>query len=282
MFVYLHQKLDESVMASSAKSILHFLVNVSHSLVIVAVGLLASYILRRLIKRFFQKQQKKFAERNYHTASTVMVSLVRYTAYFLICAQVLAAFGIAPQSILAVAGVGGIAIGLGAQSMVADFLAGITILVENQFRVGDTVEIGGKSGTVETIGLRTTRLRSAGGDVHIFPNSQIQVLTNMSKGFNRAVVDVPVAYSERVEHVLEVLRDEMSRVGVSISGAMQEPEVVGITEMNGRWLVIRITADCQVGENWAIERQVRRLVKVRFEKEGIKQPSPLGWEPDEK
>lgn len=243
-----------------------------NSLFVVAGGLIAIFIARKIAGAVFRTSKKKFPEKNYDTVSTILSSLIKYVGYFLIIFQVMSVFGVSTESVLAVAGVGSIAIGFGARGIAEDLITGASILFENQFRVGDTIEVNGKTGAVETIGLRVTTIRGYDGDVHIFPNSTIKIVTNMSKSFNRAVVLVPVSYEEPIGRILEILNDEMSRAGENDDALLSGPQVQGVVEMNNQYLVVRIIADCKVDENWAVERRIRRLVKTRFEAEQIAPP----------
>ena len=129
-----------------------------------------------------------------------------------------------------------VAIGLGAQDIVKDMMAGLFIIMENQFGVGDIVELNGFSGTVESIGIRTTRIRNVDGNVHIVPMGTFLIVTNMSKGFNRAVVDVSVAYGEDIDRVFTVLKKEFKRIFNNnlIDGIIDEPQVWGINELGGQ------------------------------------------------
>ena len=150
------------------------------------------------------------------------------------------------------------------------------ILIEDQFAVGDRITVEGYSGIVEGIGIRTTRIRSADGDLFIIPNGQVKIVTNMSKGFNRAVVDISVAYEEDVDRVMNVMRDELKTAFETnkINGLLGEPQVLGIVDLGDFSVVIRVTADSVIGENWAIERDIRKLIKNRFDKENICIPYP--------
>jgi small conductance mechanosensitive channel len=189
---------------------------------------------------------------------------------------ILSIWGFNPTSLLAIGGVASVAVGLGAQSVIQDILAGIFILTEDQFGVGDVVKIEGCSGTVESVGVRTTRLRSADGDMYIIPNGQIKIVTNMSKGFNRAVVDVGISYGESIDRVIGILTKELEKIYNEhiVEGMIDCPVVLGVEKLDDSCVVIRVKADCSVGENWNVERQLRRLIKNAFDREGIEIPFP--------
>lgn len=229
----------------------------------------------RISKKVIIKSFSRFsAERRSDTVASLLASFVKYIIYFIIFCNILVMWGVNITSVLALGGAVSVAVGLGAQDIVKDMMAGLFIITENQFGVGDIVELNGFSGTVESIGIRTTRIRNPDGNVHIVPNGQISIVTNMSKGFNRAVVDVPVAYSEDIDRVFEVLKNEFKRIFDNnlIEGVIDEPQVWGINELADSAVVIRIVADSQIGENWRIERELRRFILKRFEQENIEIP----------
>ncbi len=272
MLDFLKDILNESTLIPSIKSVLFVGIQIVDCLLVIAFGLFSSFIFRKMIFKFFSN--KKSDNQNYETVITVLSSIVKYSVYFFIFFQILTIFGVSVESIIAVAGVGSIAVGFGAKSIVEDIVTGVSILIEEQFKVGDTVLIGNNSGTVESIGLRTTRIRSYDGDVHIFPNSSIKIVTNMSKEFNRAVIEIPISYECEIEKTLQVINDEMAKSFELLDGLISKPNVQGITKMEPTYLIIRVIADCKIGENWAVERELRRLVKIRFEKEKINPPYP--------
>ncbi len=237
---------------------------------------LANFLVK-IIRKIILKSFSKFsAERHSDTVASLLASLAKYAVYFIIFCNVLVMWGVNITSILALSGAVSVAIGLGAQDIVKDMMAGLFIIMENQFGVGDIVELNGFSGKVESIGIRTTRIRNVDGNVHIVPNGQISIVTNMSKGFNRAVVDVSVAYGEDIDRVFTVLKKEFKRIFNNnlIDGIIDEPQVWGINELGDSAVVIRIAADSRIGENWRIERELRKFILKKFEEENIEIPFP--------
>ncbi|HEX7919240.1 MAG TPA: mechanosensitive ion channel family protein [Gemmatimonadales bacterium] len=179
--------------------------------------------------------------------------------------------------LLAGAGILGLAVSFGAQSLVKDVIAGFFQLMENQFSVGDVVELAGKEGTVEKMNLRVVHVRDGKGHVHIIPNGQIGVVTNMTKGWSRAVVDVGVEYGADLDRAIGVLRDESQRLfddpawHPRFDGA---PDVLGVQELGDSSVVVRTLLRVQPGKQWEVAREFRRRVKLRFDKEGIEIPFP--------
>jgi small conductance mechanosensitive channel len=179
--------------------------------------------------------------------------------------------------ILAGAGILGLAISFGAQSLVKDVISGFFILVENQFAIGDVIEVAGKSGVVEKMTLRVAVLRDAEGIMHVVPNSEIKVVSNKTRGWSRAVVDVGVPYDENVDRALEVLRDEAAQFstdrtwGAQLDGPV---EVLGVESLGDSAVVLRTVIRTQPGSQWSVAREFRRRIKNRFDREHLEIPFP--------
>ena len=185
--------------------------------------------------------------------------------------------------LLAGAGILGLAVSFGAQSLVKDFLSGFFFLLENQFAIGDVIEAGGKVGVVEHITLRIVVLRDVEGVRHIIPNGEIKAVSNRTAGWARAVVDVAVGPAESVERTLAVTRDELARFTQDdewsplLDGT---PEVWGVEAIGDNRVVVRAVARTQAGGQWGVAREIRRRLKNRFDTEGIRLPGiPLAAVP---
>jgi small-conductance mechanosensitive channel len=177
--------------------------------------------------------------------------------------------------ILAGAGILGLAISFGAQSLVRDIITGFFILLEDQFAVGDVVEVAGKSGVVERISLRVVVLRDLEGTMHVIPNGEMKVVSNRTRGWARAVVDVAIPYSEDVDRTLAVVKDEAAQFttdpvwGLQLDGPV---EVLGIEELRDNSVIIRTLLKTQPGSQWNVAREFRRRLKIRFDRETIESP----------
>jgi small-conductance mechanosensitive channel len=185
--------------------------------------------------------------------------------------------------LLAGAGILGLAVSFGAQSLVKDVITGFFLLLENQFALGDVIEVAGKSGVVEQITLRVVVLRDLEGTRHIIPNSEIKTVSNKTAGWGRAVIDVAVGVAESVDRVLAVTQDETARLAQDeewrpmLDGT---PEVWGVETIGDNRVVVRIVARTQPGAQWGIARELRRRLKQRFDAEGIRLPGvPLVAQP---
>jgi small conductance mechanosensitive channel len=179
--------------------------------------------------------------------------------------------------LLAGAGVVGLAVSFGAQSLVKDFFAGFFILLEDQFSVGDAVDIEGRSGVVERMTLRLTQIRGLDGTLHSIPNGTITVVSNRTRGWSRAVVEVGVAYGTDVDRAMDVLRDEIAALARDEEWAPMldgQPEVWGVEALGDSAVTIRIVARTRPGQQWAVARELRRRIKNRFDHEAIEIPFP--------
>jgi small conductance mechanosensitive channel len=179
--------------------------------------------------------------------------------------------------ILAGAGILGLAVSFGAQSLVKDVISGFFILFENQFAIGDVVEAAGKSGVVEKMTLRVVVLRDLKGVMHVIPNSEIKVVSNMTRGWSRAVVDVGVAYGEDVDRALAIVRDEAAQFSAEKDWQSQldgPVEVPGVEALGDSAVVIRSLIKTQPGSQWNAAREYRRRIKLRFDREHIEIPYP--------
>lgn len=230
-----------------------------------------------LINRVFSLKgytKLHFDENKKKTLTSLLKSIVRYVVYFVAGINILEIIGIKTASLLTAAGIGGIAVGFGAQNLVKDVISGFFIIFENQYNVGDYIETAGLGGTVEELGLRTTQLRDFGGQIHIIPNGQISLVTNHSRGVLRALVKVSIAYEEDLDRALAVLDEVAAEVKTKDSNIIEGPSVLGISDLDSTGVEITIIARTVPLQQWSVERQLRKAILDRFEREGIEIPYP--------
>ena len=247
----------------------------------VAVILLVCWILtkvtRTFARRFFKKQTEKrhlaLSERKAKTLNSITSSILKYTIYFIGIFTILKELGVSSSSLVVIASAGSVAVGLGAQSVVTDMMEGFFILFEDHYAVGDVVTIQGITGTVESVTLRSTKLRDALGCVHIIPNGSVGTVTNLCRDFINAVVSVGIAYGESVDRAIAVLEDEMKKTD-DIKEILETPVVAGVTGLDDSAVTIKIVAKCEVKTNLAVEAELRRRIKNRLDAEGIDIPFP--------
>jgi small conductance mechanosensitive channel len=171
----------------------------------------------------------------------------------------------------------GVAVGFGAQQLVRDIINGFFILLDDQIRVGDVVDIAGKSGLVETVNLRMTTLRDAGGNVHFVRNGEITVVTNMTKEFSRYVFDIGVAYRENVDEVIRVIQlvdEDMRRDPVFQQDILEPIEVLGLDKFADSAVIIKARTKTRPLRQWAVGREFNRRLKMKFDEMGIEIPFP--------
>ena len=241
---------------------------------LIFIGCIVIRIGRRMIASIVKIRGQK-SDRAIHQADTfrsLVTSIFNYIMYFIIVTLVLSVFGVNISSLLAVAGVGGVAISFGAQTLVKDVISGLFIWIEGSITVGDIVDINGLQGEVENIAIRTTSIRNFNGNVYTVPNGDIRSFTNMSRDFKRAIVDIRCPYEENQQHLVDIITEEMQLAGQEIEGLSEPPEVMSILSFDVDAVVVRVAARCPVGENWRIERDIRSRVKARFDREGIVMP----------
>lgn len=224
-----------------------------------------------VIRKTFQKQKSfkyGFGSKKIDTMSTLTVSVFKYSVYIIAIVMILTdVFQL--TSILAAAGIGGIAVGLGAQSLIKDIISGFFIVMEDQFVVGDMITIENMTGTVEELELRVTRLRNFNGDLYIIPNGEIKRVTNHTRGNKAVLVDVPVSYNSDIGKAIEIVKSVCTIVKEEFDTITEEPKVLGITELGKDMINIRVMGKTLPNEQWIVERRIRLLIKEEFDKANV-------------
>ncbi|OPX42095.1 putative MscS family protein YkuT [Ruminiclostridium hungatei] len=237
-------------------------------ILIMIVALLIARLGKIVIRKVFEKQKNfkfKMSDKKLDTMATLIASVFKYVIYIWAILMILSDI-LNLKSVLAAAGVGGVAIGLGAQSLIKDTLSGFFILLEDQFAVGDLITIDTMTGTVEHMELRVTRLKNYNGDIYIIPNGEIKRVTNHTRDNKMVIVDIPVAYSTSLEKVYEIARKVCDEVKQEFTVFTEEPSILGITELGKQSINLRITARTYPNEQWGVERRIRMKIKEAFEK----------------
>ena len=241
---------------------------------VLIAGLIVLKIGKAVIRGIANSRGKKSpaAAQKADTFRSIITSVFSYIMYFIIVAVALTLFGVDVTSLIAAAGVVGIAVAFGAQTLVKDLLSGLFIWGEGSYSVGDLVRINDLDGTVEAITIRTTSIRNYNGNVCIIPNGDIRAITNMSRGFKRAIVNVPCPYEENQERIVEMVKEEMAIAAEEIEGIDSVPDVMSIVAFDTNSVRLQVSVACPVGEHWRIERNIRTRIKARFDREGIVMP----------
>lgn len=240
-------------------------------------GRFASLQHKALAKARDLAQSAERSKQRARTLGTVLQSVATMAIFGLAVLISLGELDISVGPLIAGAGIVGIALGFGAQAIVRDFLSGIFMLVEDQYGVGDVVDLGDAAGVVEEISLRTTRIRDLRGTVWYFPNGEIRRVANKSHEWARSVLDIGVAYDTDVDLAARVIREAAESVRRDrLEGAtiLEEPEIWGVEEFGESAMTIRLVVKTEPGEQWATSREIRRRIKRAFDREGIVIPFP--------
>lgn len=234
---------------------------------------------RRMFERRFlaDKSELSKREKRADTLGRILegagLTLVGVMAALMLIEEV----GIDVKPVLASLGIGGVALGFGAQSLVKDVISGFFILLEDQVRVGDVIETAGKSGLVEKVGLRSLVLRDVSGNRIIIPNGQIDVVTNMSYEYSRAVLDIGVAYKEDVDRVIELIKAvgaEMQKDEKYREVFLEPLEVLGLDSFGDSAVVIKARIMTKPLKQWEVKREFNRRLKIVFDRESVEIPFP--------
>ena len=234
-----------------------------------AVGVMQT----RIARSFGDVEAAKRAEtlgRVFRYLLTVIISIV---SGILILSEV----GISVAPILGAAGVVGLAVGFGAQSLVKDYFTGFFLLLENQIRQGDMVKLGDHAGTVEAVTLRYVQLRDYSGNVHFIPNSNITTVINMSRGFAHAVIDVTISYGADIDHALKIMRQvatELRQAAEFKTRILEDLEIAGVDSWADSAIILRARFKVVALEQWSVKREFLRRLKYAFDAENIGIPFP--------
>lgn len=266
---------------------------------LILLGVIARWLLHRVVDRLASRAERGVlpdrmdfsnAARRKQRAATmagVVKSIITGLVVITIMTMILSELGVNIAPIIASAGIVGLALSFGAQSLVKDFVSGIFIFLEDQYGVGDVVDLGEANGSVEAVTLRMTRLRDINGTVWYVPNGEILRVGNKSQNWSRAVIDVGVGYGEDLVRVQQVLReiahdlwddDEFRDV------IIEEPEVTGVEMLAADAVTVRVMVKTAPLEQWAVARALRQRIKARFDHEGIEIPfaQRVIWHRDER
>ena len=252
-----------------------------HVLLILGLAWLALCVSRKAVGRLRQHMEKGVDDLEHIKRLNTLEQVFRYIVAVIVtlvtAMLVLSEVGISIAPILAAAGVLGIAVGFGAQSLVKDYFTGLFLLLENQVRQGDVVEVAGKSGLVEEMTLRYIQLRDYEGSVHYVPNGTITSVTNRSRGYAFAVIDVGVAYREDVDEVFALMREvaDALRADPELAGKIVDDlEIAGVDQWGDSAVVIRCRFKVMPLEQWGVRREFLYRLKKAFDAAGIEIPFP--------
>jgi small-conductance mechanosensitive channel len=228
-------------------------------------------------KTQFLAFQSERSKQRAESLGTVLRSISSLAIYSMAGIIAMAEFGISLGPLVAGAGIVGVAIGFGAQTLVKDFLSGIFMLIEDQYGVGDVIDVGEATGTVEEVNLRTTQIRDVHGTVWFIPNGEIRRIGNKSQRWARTVLDVEVSYDTDIAQASAVIKqvaDTLWNEQLEQATVLEEPEIWGVQELGASAIAIRVVLKTEPGEQYATGREMRRRLKEAFDEEGIDIPFP--------
>lgn len=242
-------------------------------LMIIAGKLILNFT-QKVINRYFEENEKNnpLNSAKVETVSKALSSIVRFIIGFIIVIIILDMLGINTRSIIATAGIGGIAIAFGAQTIIQDFIKGMFMIIHDTIRVGDFVECAGITGTVESVGLRLTKIRDYDGSLHTIPNSQIQNIKNYNRGPQRAEVMFSVAYDTSLEEVKDICQKVAERL-LSIEGFenifVEKLRFLGVEDMTDLSYKVKATSVVIEDKQYEARRRIRELIKDELDQRGI-------------
>jgi moderate conductance mechanosensitive channel len=246
-------------------------------LLVLVVSSLVIRIGKTVIRKFFLLRERsplRISERREATLLKLLQNVLRYVIFFMSFVMILEILGIKVSGLLAGAGIVGLAVGFGAQSLVKDIITGFFIILEDQFSVGDYIRVSEFEGEVLEIGLRTTKIKSATGELHVIPNGNIAEVTNFSILNSVATVDVSVPYDSDLSLAERVIGELLEGMPDRYEDLVKPPELLGIQTLSPTEVVFRIVAEVHPMRHWYIGRVLRKELKARLDEYGIESPVP--------
>lgn len=247
---------------------MHILSSAIRVIIIFILTRIVIRIVYKMIDRFLLRQEKSRIQvnaRRFVTVGELLKNVTSFVCNFVMILIILAEFQFKLGPLLAGAGVLGLAIGFGAQSLVKDVITGFFIIFEDQFAVGDVIKSGEYRGTVEVIGLRTTRVRGFNGEIYIIPNGLITSVTNFSLSNSLAVVDLPVKNEQQLQDTITLIQAALSNIMDRCPDVKGTPDVLGIQSLSTSEYVVRIAAECNPNARETVERRILTDIKQAIE-----------------
>lgn len=241
-------------------------------ILVVCISILIYGILRRIIRKMFRLRLAKVDMRKNKTIAGLLCSLLKYLIIVIDVLTILSIYGVDTKAIIASLGVVGVVLGLALQDMLKDFISGIFILSEDQYRVGDTVMIGDFQGEVIALGLKTTRIRAYTGEIKIVSNRNITEIINYNKANSLAIVDIPTEYSESPDKVMDVLTILCEKMTKELPNLKGKVECLGIQALSDDGVVYRVTVETKAMMHYAVQRQMRKMICEEFKRQKINIP----------
>lgn len=240
---------------------------------------LASRIIRRMLRAVFASRATESTgeQQRQNTLERIMVGIATVTIAIIALLMILQEIGLQIGPILAGAGIVGLAVGFGGQYLIRDLISGLFIVLENQYRIGDVVQLDSTGGLVEDISLRMTTLRDLDGTVHHIPHGEIKRVANLSKQFSRVNMNVGVSYSADLDHVITVINEvgmKLANDALWCERIISPPKFLRVDDFGDSAVIVKIVGETQPIKQWEVAGEFRKRLKAAFEKEGIEIPFP--------
>ena len=242
------------------------------------IYIIFGYIVFRLVKKVVTTvfdRQKRINIRNkkrYNTVVQLVLDVIKIVIVTFVILSILTVYGIDVAAVLAWLGIASVLIGLAFQDLFKDVIVGFFIIIEDQFSVGDTIEVGGFKGEVLHVGMKSTKIKKFDGPIMIISNRNIDKVINYTNTESMAIVDIPVAYEEDLERVEKLLTDLFKKLNKKLENLKGEIEIWGVEDLDSSAVKIRVAVKTEVLQHFGVQRKIRKEVKDLFDKEGIKIP----------
>ncbi len=240
----------------------------------IIIGYIIYKIIKSVIKKVFSFRAGRVDENKVKMISDLVTNIVKYFIIVIVFLIILEIFGVDTKALIASLGVLGLVAGLAVQDTLKDFIAGITIIVEDQYEIGDWVKINNFKGEVISLGMKTTRLRAYTGEVMILPNHLIQEVINYSQSSSLALVDISISYESDVDKAIEVLNEMCKKISRENESITSDLQVLGVQSLSDSSVDIRIVGETKPIENFGVEREIKKQAKLILDKNKISIPYP--------
>jgi small conductance mechanosensitive channel len=266
-------------MSIQSENLTHLLASGILVVTLTALGLITLHLAGRRALAWAQSLSQVRAARRQQLVT--LIHIVQWSLVVLLVGSavlmLLGTFGVDITPLLASAGVAGLAVSLGAQSLIKDLIGGVLVIIENQYAVGDAITVGNVSGEVERITLRSTQVRARNGDLYTVPNGEVRILANETRGWSRALVELGVAYEEDLERALDVLgasAEAFAQDPAFEASLLEVPQVLGPMRLGNSAVILQVAVKTEPGKQWEIGRELRKRLLAACEREGVSLPYP--------
>ena len=245
-----------------------------HPVCYILIGVCVYFMISQILKRTYYHQTKGVDDRKKKTIISLINNVIKYVIAVIVILMILEVYDVNTSAILASLGVAGLVVGLALQDLIKDFVAGVFIVFDDQYSVGDNVKINDFRGDVIGVGLKSTKVKAYTGEVMIIANGTIQEVINYSASDSLAIIDVDVSYQEDLDRIMQVLEQLCKEKSKEFSHLREPFQVLGVMDLGDSGIQIRITGVTDPMNHFEVEREMRKEIKKVFDKEKIEIPYP--------